>query len=356
MPSNGGQREPEASRPELISEAITPATGTADASAMSRGEPGLPAAFFWRGRTVRVAACLRGWKKHGRESGSDEIYLRRHYYELQMQDGSRWTVYCLRQPAGSSIRKRWFLYTVDRTKGTGAGSARRGASFQAVLFDLFHTLVLLQAAPGASTPEILGIEPSVWTETVFGHSPHHALGEVTDPYESIRRIAHRIDPAIPEETIRRAVEARPARFRHALTHVRPEILEGLAHLRELGLRMGVISNAAYDEIEAWNDSPLARLFDVVLFSCHEKVAKPDPVIYLRAADRLGIAAERSLFVGDGGSREHEGAREAGMSTVLILGLLREGLPEQAAKRRRDTDWVVEQFDELVALVRRLILS
>jgi len=101
---------------------------------------------------------------------------------------------------------------------------------------------------------------------------------------------------------------------------------------------------------------LADLFDVALFSCHEKVAKPDPVIYLRAAARLGVAPGRCLFAGDGGSQEHAGARAAGMSTVLVLGLLREGLPEVAAQRPRDTDWVVEGFDELVSLIEGLTLQ
>jgi hypothetical protein len=45
-----------------------------------------------------------------------------------------------------------------------------------------------------------------------------------------------------------------------------------------------------------------------------------------------------------------------MSTVLILGLLREGLPAVAAQRSRDADWVVERFEELVTLVEQLILS
>ena len=292
------------SKPELISEAITPLAGTSDASAMSRSEPGLPAGFSWRGRTLRVEACLRSWKKHGRDSGGDEVYLRRHYYDLKMEDGTLWTVYCLRQPpASGSMRRRWFLYTVDSPREPRSVSRDGKTSFEAVLFDLFHTLVLLQAAPGQSSPEILGIDPAVWTETVFGHAPHHALGEVTDPYESIRRIAHGIDPAIPEGRIRRAVDARPARFRHALTHVRPEILGGIAHLRSRGLKTGLISNAAYDEVEAWNDSPLADLFDVALFSCFEKVAKPDPAIYHRAAARLGVAPERCVFIGNDGSRE-----------------------------------------------------
>ena len=38
----------------LISEPIEPEPGAFDTAAMSRGEPGLPPSFTWRGLTVRV--------------------------------------------------------------------------------------------------------------------------------------------------------------------------------------------------------------------------------------------------------------------------------------------------------------
>ncbi len=227
-------------------------------------------------------------------------------------------------------------------------------SVQAVLFDLFHTLIDMRALPeGSSTPELLGIDPLVWAQKVIEESPHHALGTVRDAYESVRLIAHALDPSIPEQKIRHAVEQRPARFRAALTGVRPEILAGIERLRRRGLKIGLISNAAFDEVEAWDDSPLAPLFDAYLVSCHEGIMKPDPQIYYRAAERLGVTPAQCLFVGDGGSQEHKGAREAGMRTVLFLGLLKPNYPELAARRPRNTDWELEDFGALVSLAETL---
>ncbi len=222
---------------------------------------------------------------------------------------------------------------------------------QAILFDLFHTLIDLRSgASGPSTPEFLGIDPIVWSKKVVEESPHHALGEVTDGYESLRLIVHAIDPVIPEEQIREAARLRPARFRAALLNVRPAILASLTRLRARGLRLGLISNAGIDEVSAWLESPLAPLFDVALFSCHEALMKPNPQIYLRAAEKLGVPPGECLFVGDGGSREHEGARAAGMASVLLLGLLRESYPDIADQRPRIADWTLETFEELEALV------
>ncbi|MFQ5492500.1 MAG: DUF6504 family protein [Phycisphaerae bacterium] len=99
-----------------MSEAIEPFAGTAEAVALGRGEPGLPAGFTWRGRSYRVLRRRSQWKASAPEGGKagGEVYLRRHYFELTMEDGAAWTVYFVRQAASSGSKKRrWFLYTVD---------------------------------------------------------------------------------------------------------------------------------------------------------------------------------------------------------------------------------------------------
>ena len=103
--------------PKLISEMITPLPGTFDPTAMSRGEPGLPSGFIWRGRTLSVRSLRRAWKQLRPEPSGGEMYLRRHYYLIEMDDSSVWTVYCLRQPPPRSggvrrVSQRWFLYSI----------------------------------------------------------------------------------------------------------------------------------------------------------------------------------------------------------------------------------------------------
>lgn len=104
------------STPELISEAITPFAGTFDATAMGRGEPGLPAGFSWRDRDYAITRVLQAWKHSSREGSTaqGQLYLRQHRYKLLMDDGSTWEVYFVRQtPKTGSPKKRWFLYTRD---------------------------------------------------------------------------------------------------------------------------------------------------------------------------------------------------------------------------------------------------
>jgi len=99
---------------ELISEPLRPIRGTFDTRAMGRGEPGLPTGFIWRERTFRVVEVLETWKHSEREGGSGELYLRRHYFKLRMEDGAIWTVYFVRQtPKTGNVKQRWFLYTKE---------------------------------------------------------------------------------------------------------------------------------------------------------------------------------------------------------------------------------------------------
>jgi putative hydrolase of the HAD superfamily len=59
------------------------------------------------------------------------------------------------------------------------------------------------------------------------------------------------------------------------------------------------------------------LIDAVVFSVDAGMLKPDPRIYRFACDRLRVAPERCLYVGDGSSTELTGACRVGMSAVLI---------------------------------------
>jgi hypothetical protein len=97
---------------EFISEPIVPATGSADTSAMSRGEPGLPHEFTWRGKSYTVAHRLETWKTSTPDRG--ELYLRRHWFRIVTVTGERMTLYCERQAKNAKKPKaRWWIYSIS---------------------------------------------------------------------------------------------------------------------------------------------------------------------------------------------------------------------------------------------------
>lgn len=99
---------------EFVSAPIQPLAGPRDTSAMARGEPGLPPGFTWNNSAYTVVERRGQWKESTPEGGKagNEVYLRRHCYELAMSDGSTWVVYFTRQtPRGRRPTTRWFLFT-----------------------------------------------------------------------------------------------------------------------------------------------------------------------------------------------------------------------------------------------------
>jgi putative hydrolase of the HAD superfamily len=100
-------------------------------------------------------------------------------------------------------------------------------------------------------------------------------------------------------------------------HIFDDVLATLEHLASDGLRLGIISN--------WDDRlrpllaalKLDKYFEVILISCESAFTKPSPVMFNLAAEKLGVAPERVLHVGDSLELDVRGAQAAGMKAVLL---------------------------------------
>ena len=220
----------------------------------------------------------------------------------------------------------------------------------AVLFDLFHTLTSIEAvrAWGRPTHEILGVTREAWLRQVFEDSRDRLVGKVRDPLTMMRSMARALDGSISDEAIREATENRARRFENALKKIPEASRRALEELRSRGKRLGLVSNADAMEIAAWEDSPVAGLFDCVVFSCYAGYAKPEPEIYRICLGELGVEPVDSVFVGDGGSDELRGARELGITTVMMTGVIKQLWPERIEPRLPYADFVIERLDELLA--------
>ena len=104
---------------KFISEPIKPLAETFRTAAMTKGEPGLPEKFVWRNTEYAVAEVFEAWKETGPcRNGSDEKYLRKHWYKIRTSDDLIMTLYFERQARSKGQNKtRWWLYTIE-TKET----------------------------------------------------------------------------------------------------------------------------------------------------------------------------------------------------------------------------------------------
>jgi putative hydrolase of the HAD superfamily len=221
--------------------------------------------------------------------------------------------------------------------------------FQAVVFDLFHTLTSIESteAGGPGTNEVLRVSRKAWNEQLLHHSDDRLRGRLVDAYEIMRTLADQIDASISEETVREAARVRMDRFTRSLMRIDRAVLETLGELRARGMRLGLVSNADSMEIAGWKESPLAVHFESAVFSCQRGHVKPERRSYEICLEELEVLPEQTLFVGDGGSNELWGAKNVGLTTVLTTHVVRRIWPEELPFRRKYADYEIDRIDGLL---------
>ncbi len=95
------------------------------------------------------------------------------------------------------------------------------------------------------------------------------------------------------------------------------VRDTLEWLRERHVKLGVISNAEGQIQRLLEHVGVHEYFGVVLDSKVVGVEKPDVRIFEKALDALGVAADEALHVGDLVEADVRGARDAGITPVLV---------------------------------------
>jgi putative hydrolase of the HAD superfamily len=99
--------------------------------------------------------------------------------------------------------------------------------------------------------------------------------------------------------------------------VYPDARSALAELRARKLKLGVVSNWDPRLPGLLEQLGLAGFFDAVVYSSAVGVEKPDPRIFRRAVEALGVAPRAALHVGDGRVEDFEGAEAAGLRALRL---------------------------------------
>jgi putative hydrolase of the HAD superfamily len=97
----------------------------------------------------------------------------------------------------------------------------------------------------------------------------------------------------------------------------PEAPGALERLRDLGLRLAVVSNSNGTVARLLEHLDLLRWLDAVVDSAVVGFEKPDPRIFRHAADLLGVGPAEAVHVGDLYSVDVVGARAAGARAILL---------------------------------------
>ena len=120
----------------------------------------------------------------------------------------------------------------------------------------------------------------------------------------------------------------------------PGVMEALALMRRLGLRLAIASSSPSGMIDVVCERLGLTSIEVRCSAMEEERGKPAPDVFLTAARRLGMAPERCLAIEDSPSGV-QAARAAGMRCIAVPDPLLAGDP-----RYREADPVLADLTEL----------
>jgi HAD superfamily hydrolase (TIGR01549 family) len=130
----------------------------------------------------------------------------------------------------------------------------------------------------------------------------------------------------------------------------PKTKETLTVLKELGLKLGIVSNTFVHSSSL--EKHLQQLgildfFPVRLYSYQFDFRKPDTRIFRAAAERIGEMLENIMFVGDKINKDIKTSAKIGMKAVLKAAYT------NAGKKTPKGTWKITRLSELPELIKKI---
>ena len=205
---------------------------------------------------------------------------------------------------------------------------------EAVLFDLFNTLVLLQSDDAFYMPSLerlhnflirneidIPFEDFVRVYFEVRDRLYEETSEsLEDPHFNIR-VSHTLQKfgyklGVSHPTVVGATEAFCEEF---MRYARPDD-DALYVLKKLQkYKLAIVSNLSIPECASrlLERFGLCRFFGVVIISGAINRRKPSPEIYEKALKTLDVRADKAVFVGDTPGIDIKGAKAVGLKAILI---------------------------------------
>jgi putative hydrolase of the HAD superfamily len=156
-------------------------------------------------------------------------------------------------------------------------------------------------------------------EEVHSQPPADRYGGISGEAEFWSRFLNRVRSFLDGGSVS------PEAFARLATHFRDpaswaiydDVIPALETLAARGLALAVVSNWDSYLPTLLQSLGLADRFRRISVSAIEQTGKPAPEIFLRTCERLNVAPEQVLHIGDSLAEDYEGARAAGLSSLLL---------------------------------------
>lgn len=196
-------------------------------------------------------------------------------------------------------------------------------SVEAVLFDVGGTLIKPWPSVGHIYAEVaessgwksLDIERlnqqfgAAWkAKAEFHYSPEHWQEVVIETFKDM----------VPREACGDFFPLLYQRFEEAdAWKIHEDVMPALDDLASRGFRLGIVSNWDTRLKPLLKQLKLDGFFDFTSVSCDIGFTKPSPVIFEHTIGKFGLPPERMLHVGDQLDEDVNGAKDAGLHSLLI---------------------------------------
>jgi putative hydrolase of the HAD superfamily len=179
-------------------------------------------------------------------------------------------------------------------------------------------------------------------EKVHSQAPADRYGGVAGEAEFWNRFLNRVRGFLDGGSVS------PEAFARLATHFRnpaswaiyDDVVPALDTLGARGLVFAVVSNWDSYLPTLLESLGLADRFRTISVSAIEQTGKPAPEIFLRTCERLHVAPGQALHVGDSLAEDYQGARAAGLASLLL----------DRARRHHD---VADRIESLIEISARL---
>jgi len=179
---------------------------------------------------------------------------------------------------------------------------------KAVIFDLYGTLIYLadETSPYLKLFLDLGLDGEKKAEA--------KKIAMTENFSSLAKLVNRI---APNSQINLHPHEEAIRKEAASAKLYPETKAVLGELRRRNIDIGLVSNVATPYKKAFFDLGLDDYFNHKLFSCDIGLQKPDPRIYKKIIQNMGINSSLALMIGDKLTCDVDTPKSIGMNAVYL---------------------------------------
>lgn len=140
--------------------------------------------------------------------------------------------------------------------------------------------------------------------------------------------------------------------------LRPRVAEMLQGLKDLGMKLAVVSNTAalYQVFDILEEYGIRDYFQDVTLSSVTGFRKPDPNIFQVSLRQIQSTPDQCVYVGDTVSRDIIGSKRAGFAVAIQIGSQLTREKDKGIRREFEPDHLVEDIYDVYPIVKKLVVG